>query len=106
MERSAVLTQVLLSTFLGASAALHGQACKSNPLPHRADWPVYGGQVEGDHYSPLSQINRRNVHRLKEAWKFDAAEEGGLETNPIIVGRTLFAYTASQKVIALERLDR
>ncbi len=43
-----------------------------------------------------------NVHRLKEAWKFDAAEEGGLETNPIIVGRTLFAYTASQKVIALE----
>ena len=40
--------------------------------------------------------------RLKEAWKFDAAEEGGLETSPIIIGRTLFAYTASQKVIALE----
>ncbi len=88
--------------FLGATAALHGQACKSDPLPHRADWPVYGGQPEGDHYSPLSQINRGNVHRLKPAWKFDAAEEGGLETNPIIVGRMLFAYTATQKVIALE----
>ncbi len=50
----------------------------------------------------LSQINRGNVQRLKEAWKFDAAEEGGLETSPIIVGRTLFAYTASQKVIALD----
>ena len=88
--------------FLGATAALHGQACKSDPLPHRADWPVYGGQPEGDHYSPLSQINRSNVQRLKQAWKFDAAEEGGLETNPIIVGRILFAYTATQKVIALE----
>ena len=93
---------VLLAISLGAPAAVLGQACKSNPLPRRSDWPVYGGQVEGDHYSPLSQINRSNVHRLKEAWKFDAAEEGGLETNPIIVGRTLFAYTASQKVIALE----
>ncbi len=39
---------------------------------------------------------------LKEAWTFDSAEEGGLETNPIIIGRTLFAYTASQKVIALD----
>jgi quinoprotein glucose dehydrogenase len=48
------------------------------------------------------QINRGNVGRLREAWKFDSAEEGGLETSPIVVGRTLFAYTASQKVIALE----
>jgi quinoprotein glucose dehydrogenase len=101
VERSAVLIQVLLSAFLGASASLYGLACKSNPLPRRSDWPVYGGQLEGDHYSPLSQINRSNAHRLKEAWKFDAAEEGGLETNPIIIGRTLFAYTATQKVIAL-----
>ena len=84
------------------AAVLHAQACKSSPLPPQSDWPVYGGQSEGDHYSPLSQINRGNVHKLKEAWKFDAAEEGGLETSPIIVGRTLFAYTASQKVIALE----
>ncbi|MEA2259495.1 MAG: quinoprotein glucose dehydrogenase, partial [Acidobacteriaceae bacterium] len=82
--------------------ALPGQACKSNPLPRSSDWPVYGGQVEGDHYSSLSQINWSNVQRLKQAWTFDAAEEGGLETNPIIIGRTLFAYTASQKVIALD----
>src|ERR1700739_4229650 len=95
-------SSVLFALFVGAAASLHGQTCKSNPLPRRSDWPVYGGQVEGDHYSPLSQINRSNVHRLKEAWKFDAAEEGGLETNPIIIGRTLFAYTASQKVIALD----
>jgi quinoprotein glucose dehydrogenase len=85
-----------------ASAVLHAQACKSNPLPRQSDWPVYGGQADGDHYSPLSQINRGNVQKLKEAWKFDAVEEGGLETSPIIIGKTLFGYTASQKVIALE----
>ena len=66
------------------------------------DWPVYGGQAAGDHYSSLSQINRKNVHGLQLAWKFDGEEEGGLETSPIIVGRVLYAYTATQKVIALD----
>ena len=83
-------------------AVLHAQACKSNPLPRRSDWPVYGGQVKAIITPPSLQINRGNVQKLKEAWKFDAAEEGGLETSPIVVGRTLFAYTASQKVIALD----
>ncbi len=96
------LPLLFLVLLCGPSAVLHAESCKSNPLPRQSDWPVYGGQAEGDHYSPLSQINRGNVHKLKEAWKFDAAEEGGLETSPIIIGRTLFAYTASQKVIALE----
>jgi quinoprotein glucose dehydrogenase len=91
-----------LALALGATAALNAQTCPSSALPQRPDWPVYGGQPEGDHYSRLSQINRGNVGRLKQAWKFDSAEEGGLETSPIVVGRTLFAYTASQKVIALE----
>src|SRR5207344_2068263 len=66
------------------------------------DWPVYGGQAAGDHYSGLSQINRQNVRNLQIAWKFDAGEEGGLETSPIVVGRVLYAYTATQKVVALD----
>ncbi|MGA3224252.1 MAG: PQQ-binding-like beta-propeller repeat protein [Acidobacteriaceae bacterium] len=93
---------LLLALMLGAPLVIRAQTCKSNPLPLRSDWPVYGGQAEGDHYSSLTQIDRANVHLLKEAWTFDAAEEGGLETNPVMIGRTLFAYTASQKVIALD----
>src|SRR5246127_207391 len=66
------------------------------------DWPVYGGQAAGDHYSNLSQINRKNVRRLQVAWTYDAGEEGGLETTPIVVGRVLYAYTATQKAVALD----
>jgi quinoprotein glucose dehydrogenase len=102
MNRILAAWVVVFAVAMAASAVMHAQACKSNPLPRQSDWPVYGGQSEGDHDSPLSQINRGNVHELKEAWKFDAAEVGGLETSPIIVGKTLFAYTASQKVIALD----
>jgi quinoprotein glucose dehydrogenase len=66
------------------------------------DWPVYNGGVNGDHYSPLTEINRSNVHQLKVTWTFDTHEKGGLQANPLVVGRVLYAYTPSQKVIALD----
>jgi glucose dehydrogenase/cytochrome c5 len=63
---------------------------------------IAGGQWSQDHYSPLSQINRRNVKSLKVAWVFHTHEAGdGMETNPLVVGRVIYAYTPSQKVIAL-----
>ena len=65
-------------------------------------WPVYNGGPDGDHYSRLKQINRANVHQLAQAWRFDTGEKGGLQANPLIVGRTLYAYTHTQKVIALD----
>lgn len=66
------------------------------------DWPVYGGQSADDHYSPLSQINKKNVAKLRVAWQFDTGEKGGLQVSPIVVGRVLYGYTPSQKVIALD----
>src|SRR5450755_2655916 len=68
----------------------------------RTDWPVYDGGLDGDHYSPLTQIDRDNVSRLKVAWTFDTGEKGGLQSNPLIVGRTMYGYTPSTKVIALD----
>lgn len=68
----------------------------------RTDWPVYGGQSADDHYSALRQINRKNVGRLKRAWSYDTQEKGGLQTNPLIVGRVLYGFTPTQKVIALD----
>src|ERR1700755_2927833 len=59
-KNSSISLRALRAVSLGAPAILYGQVCKSKPLPNRSDWPVYGGQVEGDHYSPLSQINRTN----------------------------------------------
>jgi len=72
------------------------------PAQGTVDWPAYGGQLEADHYSSLAQINRANVHQLKVAWTFDTGEKGGIQTNPLIVGGTLYAYTPSQKIVALD----
>jgi glucose dehydrogenase len=65
-------------------------------------WPVYGGDASGDRYSPLKQINRANVRTLELAWQFQEPEGGDPETTPIVIGKTLFAYTPSLKVIALD----
>lgn len=66
------------------------------------DWPVYGGNAMQDRYSALSQITRSNVHHLKVAWTFDTGEPGALQTNPLVVGRTLYGFTPTQKLIALD----
>jgi quinoprotein glucose dehydrogenase len=91
------LTGAMIVIAIIAYASRPATAQKKN-----IDWPVYGGQLAGDHYSALSQINRANVSRLRVAWKFDTGEQGGMQTSPIIVGRVLYACTPSQKIIALD----
>ncbi len=66
------------------------------------DWPAYGGSVADDRFSPLRQINRENVHKLKVAWRFDVGHDGGLQTNPLIIGRMMYGFTPKQQVFALD----
>src|ERR1700722_7652329 len=93
----AVLCTVALGIF-GISGAQSPKAAES--AGH--DWPVANGDAAADHYSTLSQINRKNVHTLRVAWTFDSEEAGGMESNPIIVKGVLYTYTPTQKVIALD----
>ncbi len=87
-----------MTTGFGLALAAH---CGGGLQAQNVSWPAYGG-ADGDHYSGLAQMNRADVHRLRQAWVFDTGEKGNIETNPIIIGRTLYAYTPSQKVIALD----
>jgi quinoprotein glucose dehydrogenase len=68
----------------------------------QSDWPTTGGTPGNSHYSSLAQINRANVAKLKEAWRFETGEEGGLETTPTVIDGILYGLTPSKKVIALE----
>ena len=90
------------ASFLRAGAIVFGLSASIIAAQTAVDWPAYGGQRESDHYSSLNQINRANVKQLKEAWTFDTGEKGDMQTNSVIIGGTLYAYTTSQKVIALD----
>ncbi|MDT0645364.1 PQQ-binding-like beta-propeller repeat protein [Zunongwangia sp. F260] len=72
------------------------------------DYPVYGGNKAGNRYSPLDQINRKNVHRLEVAWMYDATEASGdksrsgqIQCQPIVVNGVLFGTTPELKLFAL-----
>ena len=65
-------------------------------------WTVYNGGVEGGHYSPLNQINRDNVHQLRPAWTYDTGEKGGIQTNPLVIGKVLYGISPTLKIFALD----
>ncbi|HEU5260055.1 MAG TPA: PQQ-binding-like beta-propeller repeat protein, partial [Gemmatimonadales bacterium] len=76
-----------------------------------ASWPVYGADVYGTRYSPLSQITRHNVPRLEVAWtyrtgelarEFATREETALEVTPLVVDGTMYVSTPLGRVIALD----
>jgi quinohemoprotein ethanol dehydrogenase len=53
------------------------------------NWPSYGRTYGEQHFSPLDQINQRNVSRLKLAWFVDL-QPGSTTTQPIEVNGVLY----------------
>jgi len=76
-------------------------------------WSYYGQDAGGRRYTALQQINAGNVSRLKLAWTYrtgelatyagtNALEKACFETTPILIGRSLYFSTASDRVISVE----
>jgi quinoprotein glucose dehydrogenase len=70
-------------------------------LAQGTDWARYGGEG-GRRFSSLTQIDRSNVARLAQAWRFDMAEAGDPQTHPLAIDGTVYAYTPSLDTIALD----
>ena len=82
-----------------AQAASSGKPANSGV---QVDWSAYNGGVDGDHYSWLSQITPANVAELKQVWRVDVGSDGGLQTNPLVVGGVLYGYGSTLQVYALD----
>jgi quinoprotein glucose dehydrogenase len=90
-------TSLVAALWVGAAllAPLAAGAAEKN-----VDWAYNGGPAE-DHYSPLTEIDKTNVAHLKEAWRFPMAS-GGLESQPIMIGHTLYVVTTDRQLVALD----
>ena len=62
---------------------------------------AYNGGDKADHYSPLTQITPANVASLREAWRLPM-EGGGLESQPMVIGRTAYVVTTKRVLVALD----
>jgi quinoprotein glucose dehydrogenase len=93
---------VPLALLLGLAAASAMSGSKAASPNEDVDWPMYGGDAHKTRHSPLAQIHRGNVARLTLAWQFDTGQKGDTQTQPIVVGRVLYAYTPTHQAIALD----
>ncbi|MGE0438888.1 MAG: PQQ-binding-like beta-propeller repeat protein [Gemmatimonadales bacterium] len=70
-----------------------------------ADWPVYQGSDNHDHYVTLSQITPENVGRLEVAWTYDTKDAfpgSEMQSNPVIIDGVLYAMSPKQRAFALD----
>ena len=77
------------------------------------EWRYYGGDSGSTKYSPLDQINQKNVANLKVAWSWDspdlalqaqnrALSSFAFEATPLMVGGKLYVSTSLSQVAALD----
>ena len=95
---AALLGAVFASQALFAQPAAPGAAAM-------VEWPVYGGNLASQFYSPLDQINPSNVKNLKVAWRWYAGNFGPnpemkSETTPLMIGGVLYATAGATRNVA------
>jgi alcohol dehydrogenase (cytochrome c) len=95
----ALATLAALTALAVALVAPTGSAGQSG---EDADWPTVNGTLDGQRYSPLTQIDTSNVKGLKVAWRFRVAKTLGSEDYPVVVGRTAYVTTSYGNVYALD----
>jgi quinoprotein glucose dehydrogenase len=94
---------MLLFGMVAASlvTAVHAQRAPRAAATYRG-WAGYGGGPEQIRYSSLTQIDKANVKQLEVVWTHDTGEGGDLQTQPIVVDGLLYAYSPTQRVLALD----
>src|SRR5258708_14010980 len=68
------------------------------------DWITYGGAVNNDRYSSLTQIDGSNVANLKGAWMTRLNSGRGaqfkFEAYPLVIGRGMYVPTGNDRILA------
>jgi len=70
--------------------------------PADGDWLMYRRNYQGWSYSPLTQIDARNVGSLQLKWSWAMNEGGASEVTPIIHDGVMFLSNTSNTVQALD----
>jgi quinoprotein glucose dehydrogenase len=113
---AAALAASLLVGHLATGTTLPGASPDAAAALARGEWPAYAGTYASAKYSPLDQIHRGNVARLRVAWRW-ASPDADLrradpsidpsfmnEATPIMVAGTLYTSTSLSQVAAVDAL--
>jgi glucose dehydrogenase len=85
-------------------------AARTQPLRPMQEWPAYAADPGSTHYSPLAEIDRTSVARLRLAWQWKPGEDpkpdygtrpGMFENTPLMIDDVLYLSTPYNRVVAL-----
>lgn len=86
-----------------------GTAMEADTTSASPDWPYYGNDAGGTHYTSLAQIRPDNVAGMRVAWTYRTGEWPAadneprrLEVTPLKVGDSLYLCSARGVLIALD----
>ena len=71
----------------------------NNPEPE--NWLMYRGTYDSHGFSPLDEINSRNVKKLKPLWTLSTGMREGHQSPPIVNDGYLFITTPHNHVMAV-----
>jgi len=106
--RAVLLTLgLLLSAFCSAGHAAEPapySAVTAERLTHPepGNWLMYRRTYDSWGYSPLKEIDTRNVAQLKPLWSFSTGVEEGHQSPPIVNDGVMFITTPRNQVLALD----
>ena len=86
----------------------HGEA-----HAQEVEWRHYGADRSHSRYLPLDQVNKSNVTKLKEVWRWESVDEpiaaknrrlgaGAFKPTPLMVGGVLYVSTSFSQVAAID----
>ena len=92
-----VVTSIPLRPCAGFAAPL------TDPAPVSPDepWPSYNDGLDGQRFSPLTQINRNTLPDLAEICRVPLGDPGPFEAGLVVVGETMY-LTTTHDTIALD----
>jgi alcohol dehydrogenase (cytochrome c) len=67
-----------------------------------ANWLTYSGNYKGWRYSPLDQITRENVNKLKVKWIYQMPTTHVVETTPLIIDGVMYFSEPPSNVVAVD----
>jgi alcohol dehydrogenase (cytochrome c) len=73
-----------------------------NAAGNTANWLMYGRTYDANRFSPLDQINKKNVKRLIPVWTFQTGVLDGFECSPLVIDGIMYISTPWNHVYAID----
>ena len=88
-----------------SSAVAEGDVTNQRVLEESAtgeNWFLKGGRFNGEHYTPLAQVNDGNISDLGLEWAADLPTLDGISTTPIVIDGVIYLSGAYSIVFAVD----